>query len=258
MRTLLILLFLGLACLFCLGQSAEEIKRFPAPNATQAVAVDSLYFYTISNRKIVKRLKSDGTVVDEWSGGLKHLNSGIVFDGKLYCSNSNYPQSPMASSMEIFDTETLEHVGSHSFGIYIGSFTWIDRWDDHYYLMFVHYEEKGRERDKGTAYTSLIRTDSAYRREAGWMLPRNFVERLQPMSVSGGTFLPDGRMLLSPHHFEEVYLFSFPKMSYELVWEETISVPFQGQGLALDPYTGLVWGMHRQKREVIVIDLKLN
>ena len=62
------------------AQSVEELGRFPAPNATQAVPVDSLYFYTISNAKIVKRRKSDGEVLKEWEGPLHHLNSGIVLD----------------------------------------------------------------------------------------------------------------------------------------------------------------------------------
>jgi hypothetical protein len=236
------------------GQEAVELRRFSAPNATQAVAVDSLYFYTISNSRIVKRKKSDGEEVDAWSGPLKHLNSGIVLDGKLYCSNTNFPQTPMASSLEIFDAETLEHTDNHSFGIYTGSFTWIDKKDGDWFLMFVHYDEKGKERNKGVAYSSLIRTDSTFRRKAGWTLPPKFIDHLAPMSVSGGAFLPDGRLLLSPHHYEEVYVFSFPKMGYELTWEQTIPVPFQGQGLALDPYEEkVVWGIHRQKREVVSV-----
>jgi len=239
-----------------LGQGYEELNRFPAKNATQAVAVDSLHFYTISNSRIVKRKKSDGQVVGEWSGPLKHLNSGIVLDGKLYCSNTNFPQTPMASSLEIYDAETLEHIGNHSFGIYAGSFTWIDQREGDWYLMFVHYDETGKERDKGVAYSSLIRMDSTFRRKAGWTLPQKFIDHLAPMSVSGGTFLPDGKLLLSPHHFEEIYLFSFPEMGYELVWEDTIPVPFQGQGLAIDPYAEkVVWGMHRQKREVISVKI---
>ena len=236
------------------GQTITEIKRFEAPNATQAVAADSLHFYTISNSRIVKRQKTDGKVLAEWTGPLKHLNSGIVIDDKLYCANTNYPELPMASSLEIYDTETLEHIGSHSFGIYLGSFTWIDRWEGDWYLMFVHYENYAQERDKGVAYTTLIRTDSLFRRMAGWTLPKKLVDHLKPTSVSGGTFLPDGRMLFSPHHFEEIYVFAFPKMGYELVWEETIPVPFQGQGLAVDPFEeGVVWGIHRKNREVIAV-----
>ena len=236
-------------------QVAKEIKRFAAPNATQAVAVDSLHFYTISNAKIVKRKKDDGEIVVEWTGPLKHLNSGIVIDGKLYCANTNYPDLPMASSLEIFDTKTLQHIDSHSFGIYIGSFTWIDKWQDDWYLMFVHYGNYAQERDKGVAYTTLIRTDSLFRRQAGWTIPKKLVDHLKPTSVSGGTFTSDGQLLLSPHHFEEVYLFDFPSMGYELEWKETIAAPSQGQGLAIDRYAGTLWGIHRKNKEVIISTL---
>ena len=240
------------------AQAVKEVKRFAAPNATQAVAVDSLHFYTISNSKIVKRLKADGKIIKEWSGPLAHLNSGIVIDGKLYCANTNYPQVPMASSLEIFDAETLEHIDNHSFGIYIGSFTWIDKWEGDWYLMFVHYGNKAQERNKGVAYTTLIQADSSFRRKAGWTIPAQIVNHLAPMSISGGTFQRDGTLLLSPHHFEEVYEFKIPSIGYELEWLNTIEVPLQGQGLAIDRYTGDVWGIHRKNREVIVLQINFS
>lgn len=250
----------GALCLFWLlpafltAQRVTELQRFKAPNATQAVAVDSLFFYTISNSKIVKRSKADGAVLAEWQGPLKHLNSGIVLDGKLYCANTNYPELPMASSLEIFDTETLQHIGNHSFGIYLGSFTWIDRWQDHFYLMFVHYENRAQERGKGVEYSTLIRTDSLFRREAGWTVPKTLTDHLRPTSISGGTFTSDGLLVLSPHHFEELYIVQLPTIGYELEWLQTIPVPFQGQGLALDRYQeGVIWGIHRENKEVIAI-----
>lgn len=253
-----VLMILGLSISVLQGQTVTELKRFPAPNATQAVAVDSLHFYTISNSKIIKRQKSDGKIVTEWSGPLKHLNSGIVMDGKLYCANTNYPELPMASSLEIYDTKTLEHIGTHSFGIYLGSFTWIDRWEDDFYLMFVHYENYAQERDKGVAYTTLIRTDEQFRRKSGWTIPKKLVDHLKPTSVSGGSFTADGRMIFSPHHFEELYVFQFPKMGYEVEWVETIPVPFQGQGFAFDRFDeNVLWGIRRDNREVIAIRIDI-
>lgn len=257
MRAILILITtLCLAGAVFSQSKATELNRYQAPNATQAVAADHAHFYTISNSKIVKRKKSSGEVVAEWSGDLKHLNSGIILDGKLYCANTNYPELPMASSLEIFDTASLQHIGSHSFGVYIGSFTWIDKWEDDFYLMFVHYENYAQERDKGVAYTTLIRTDDQFRRKAGWTIPKALVDTLKPTSVSGGTFLEDGKLLLSPHHFEEVYVFDFPEMGYELEWVETIPVPFQGQGLAIDQTDGTLWGIHRKNRAVIQVQLE--
>lgn len=50
-------------------------------------------------------------------------------DDKLYASASNWPQWPMASSIEVFNADTLKHLATHSFGIQLGSFTWLDRWN---------------------------------------------------------------------------------------------------------------------------------
>lgn len=254
MKFPLILVLLGtLVSVGLCAQKATEIARFSAPNATQAVAVDSLYFYAISNSKIVKHRKADGVVEKEYIGPFKHLNGGIIIDGKLYCANSNYPEVPMASSLEIFDPTTLTHLGSHSFGLYQGSFTWIDRLGADWYLMFVHYENYAQERGKGVEYTSLVRMDTAFRQKGGWILPKKLVERLRPESISGGSF--QGEFLyLSPHHWEEVYVCRIPQLGYELEWVATVPVPFQGQGLAWDRYQpGVLWGMHRQKREVIAV-----
>lgn len=238
-------------------QTVTELARFSAPNATQAVAVDELYFYAISNSKIVKHRKTDGSVVKTYSGTFKHLNSGIILEGKLYCANTNYPELPMASSLEIFDPKTLEHIGTHSFGMYIGSFTWIDRWKKDWYLMFVHYENYAQERNKGVEYSSLVQMDKAFRQKGGWTLPKALVERLRPESISGGCFAKDGKLYMSPHHFEEIYVMQIPSQGYELEWIKTIPVPFEGQGFALDPaQDGVLWGIHRKQREVICIRIK--
>jgi len=257
MKTFTIFIIILFTTQIILAQKATELSRFSAPNAAQAVAVDSLYFYAISNSKIVKHKKSDGSVVKEQKYPFKHLNGGIIIDGKLYCANSNFPEVPMASSLEIFDPNTLEHIGSHSFGLYVGSFTWIDRWQGDWYLMFVHYENYAQEGMKGVAYSALIRTDSLFRQKGGWMLPKALIERLRPESISGGSFTTDGKLYLSPHHHEEVYVCQIPKMGYEIELVKTIPVPFQGQGLAWDRYQpGVLWGMHREKREVISVRIE--
>jgi glycerophosphoryl diester phosphodiesterase len=252
--------FLSLLHLCGQAQSVwQELSRYQAPNATQAVAADSEFFYTISNSTIVKHSQETGEELARWRGPLKHLNSGAIIDGKLYCANSNYPQVPMASSLEIFDCKTLRHIGSHSFGHYIGSFTWIDRiGEDDYLLMFVHYENQAQERGKGVGYTTLIRTDNQFRRKGGWILPKSLVDYLKPTSISGGIVLSEHTLLLSPHHNEEVYLFNIPDYGYELEWIETIPVPFQGQGLALDHSGNTLWGMRRDTREVIEISMVIS
>src|SRR5688572_10645260 len=115
------------------------LNEFAAPEATQAVAVDDRYFYAIANAQIAKYQRSDGKRITHWKAGpemqLAHLNSGIVIEGILYCCNSNYPHFPEVSSVESFSPATLEHIGSHSFGIYEGSLTWVDRHDDSWWAV---------------------------------------------------------------------------------------------------------------------------
>ena len=45
---------------------------------------------------------------------LIHLDSGAVHRGLLYAAHSNYDESPMASSVEVLDAHSLEHVDSHA------------------------------------------------------------------------------------------------------------------------------------------------
>ena len=63
----------------------EELRRFSAPEARQAVAVDDRHFYAITNRRIGKYEKDTGARVAEWeasaTGSFIHLNSGVVLDG---------------------------------------------------------------------------------------------------------------------------------------------------------------------------------
>lgn len=252
--SLLLFLFMTISGI---AQTSTELFRVKSRHATQAVAVDSLHFYAISNSQIVKYRKSNKDSIAAWSGPLKHLNSGIIINGKLYCVNSNYPEKPMASSVEIFDTKTLQHIGSHSFGIYEGSCTWVDWYQGHWYAYFSQYENEGGEPGRGVQYSSLVQFDSEWRRTAGWMLPKALVERIRPMNLSGGTFTKDGLLYCSPHHDLELYILRLPSIGYELEWLKTIPVPFQGQGIAIDRYQkNVLYGIHRGTREVISIKLE--
>ncbi|MDX2068417.1 MAG: hypothetical protein SFV55_08315 [Haliscomenobacter sp.] len=257
MKILLGLILTGLFWIPGMTQTSTELFRVKSRHATQAVAVDSLHFYAISNSQIVKYRKSNKDSVASWSGPLKHLNSGIIINGKLYCVNSNYPEKPMASSVEIFDPKTLQHIGSQSFGIYEGSCTWVDWYEGHWYAYFSQYENEGGEPGRGVQYSSLVQFDSEWRRTAGWILPKALVERIRPMNLSGGTFREDGLLYCSPHHDLELYILRIPNIGYELDWVKTIPVPFQGQGIAIDRYQkNVLYGIHRGTREVISIKLE--
>lgn len=256
MKKLILFFILGSQVWPVFSQQAVEFDRFAAPNATQGVAVDKDYLYVISNSRIVKYTKATHEQVDSWEGPLKHMNSGAVIKGKLYCVNSNYPLSPPASSIEIFDPNTLEHIANHSLGIYAGSLTWLDWHEGYWYAMFAQYENEAKELGKDAYFSQIVQFDSLWRRTAGWILPKDLIDKNRPLSISGGGFAPDGNIYLSPHHDLELYIIRLPKMGYEVEWVQTIASPTQGQAFAWDksaPWK--LYGIHRQNREVIGVEI---
>ena len=98
-------------------------KVYETFDARQAVAVDAEHFYAVNNFRITKHDKRTGEPLIQWDGvseddgPLIHLDSAMVLEGKLYAAHSNYPIWPMASSVEVWDTATMAHIDSHSFGI---------------------------------------------------------------------------------------------------------------------------------------------
>ena len=73
-------------------------------------------------------------------GPFVHMDSGAVHRGRLYAADSTYNESPMENSVEVFDPRTMQHAGSHSFGIDRGSLTWIDRHEDSWWAAFANYD----------------------------------------------------------------------------------------------------------------------
>ena len=190
------------------------IRRYPAPEARQAVAVDATHFYAIDNRRIGKYEKASGTKVGEWQdaegGPFIHLNSGVVIDGRLYCAHSNYPGVPMVSSIEVWDTGTLRHVQSIPVGTGRGSATWIDRHDGAWWVMYAHYPAPNGEPGKGPEYSVLVRYDTEWRETGAWAFPKAVVARWDGMSSSGGVWTADGRLITAGHHAPELHVLRLP------------------------------------------------
>ena len=239
----------------------EEVRRFSAAEATQGVAVDADHFYAITNRRIGKYDKRSGERVGLWEGEpdgpVIHLDSGIVLDGRLYCAHSNYPGVPMVSSIEIFDTETMDHVGSHSFGIFGGSATWVDWAEGYWWVAFGHYAGRGGVPDQGPAWTNLVQFDENWRRVAGYVYPSDVVERFETMSNSGGTWGTDGQLYATGHDKGEVFVLSLPTAGSVLELRETLPVTAEGQGIAWDRgEPGTLYSIIRSSREVVVSKLR--
>ncbi len=236
--------------------SLETIRRYKAPEARQAVAVDRTHFYAITNSKIGKYEKATGKPVATWSdetGAIKHLNSGVVVKGKLYCSNSNYPEIPMQGSIEIFDTTSLKHMGSHSFGIGLGSPTWIDWRDNAWWVVFGHYNGKGGEPGRTNDQTQLVKFDKEFRRMASWTFPTQVISQWDGMTSSGGFWHPSGVLVTTGHHFTSLYLVRLPKAGSVLEFVSEIKMEAEGQGIALDPVdSSLVYSIQRKTGEVLV------
>lgn len=235
--------------------AATTLHRFTIAEARQAVAVDATAFYAIDNATIAKYDRKTGELLKKWQGPkggpVLHMDSGVVVDGRLYTAHSNYPDWPMISSVEIWDATTLDHVGSHSFGIDRGSFTWLDRDPQgRWWGAFANYN---RVFDKspvayGNKYTTqLVRFDADWRVVEAFVYPDALVERFKDMSNSGGGFGPDGRLYVTGHDNPELYVLEPPKFGSVMVWVETIPIELGGQGFAFDrSEPGVVWGIVRK------------
>jgi len=245
------------------SQTITEIRKFQVLEAKQAVAVDQQYFYVINNSTISKFSKTDGKLITSWDGtkeGIKHLNSGVVIKGKLYCANSNYPEIPMASSIEIFDIKTMQHIGNHSFGIAEhGSLTWIDQKDGFWWIGFAHYGGKESSEGRDVRWTSLVKYDMEFRQLESWIFPKNIVEVFTPKSNSGGAWGKDGLLYCTGHDRPEVYVMKLPKSGYTLEHIATVPAPIYGQGIAIDhfiPNRQIIYGLNRATNTVTVSEIK--
>lgn len=246
-----------------LALRAEAVAAFPAEEARQGAAVDFEAFYAIVNSAIGRYDRRTGERLASWSlprsGPIRHINScHVALDrAVLLCANSNFPETPMASSIEAFDARTLEHLASRSLGLTDGSLVWFDRFDrtgleTQWIAGFAHYDGRGGMPGRDHRATRIELLDASFRSVGGWMLPDSVLERLAPHSASGGAMGPDGLLYLLGHDREELYVLAFPELGPELEHVATVAVELQGQALAWDRTTSerIVWGISRPEQEV--------
>ncbi|MEO9147153.1 MAG: hypothetical protein ABI237_16510 [Ginsengibacter sp.] len=246
-------------------KKAIEIHRFPIGNAIhlQGVAVDGEYFYAISNFTIAKYRKSNGSFVSVWDRGkdsiIRHLNSGVVINGKLYCANSNFPENPMVSSIEIFDTKTMKHIGSHSFGIFAGSATWVDRKGGFWWVVFANYNGKHSSEGRDNRWTTLVKFNNDWNELESWVFPREVLEAFAPNSNSGGNWSKDGKLYITGHDKKEMYIMKLPDIGYTLQLLQVVPVINPGQAIAIDRWQEkkeIFYSVNREDNAVIVQELK--
>jgi predicted GH43/DUF377 family glycosyl hydrolase len=233
----------------------REVQRFNCAEAHQAVAVDETTMFAISNRGIGKYSKLSGKLLKQWTAPsespIRHMNSGVVIGQRLYCANSNWPQTPLRNSVEIFDTESLDHVRRQAFSESQGAINWIDRRQGAWWIVFAYYGKDVRR-------TRLVRYDDQWREMGQWSFPESVVERFLPNSNSGGAFGPSGRLYVSGHDHGELYVMDVPDSTEEKVLRHvtTVESPIAGQGIAWDRSDiGSLFGIVRKNHEVVKMRL---
>jgi len=238
---------------------AQTISRLPAPEANQGVAVDGAHVYAIGNSEIGKYDRKTGERVALWTGDpatFPHLNSCAVIDRELVCASSNYPATPMTSTVEVFDPEKMLHLRSVALGRQPGSLTWIDRRDGAWWACFANYDARGGEPGRDHRFTTLLRFDDRWRVTGAWTFPPAVLARFKPRSSSGGAWGADGRLYVTGHDLPEVYVLEVPRTGNELKLVATIEVAIEGQAIAFDrARPGVLFGISRAKREVVEMKL---
>lgn len=238
---------------------AQTLSRFPADGANQGVAVDAAAIYAIDNSRIVKYRRADGARLRSWTGdpaSFPHLNSCAVIGREMVCASSNYPATPMASTVLVFDPETLMHLRTIPMGRQPGSLTWVDRRDGAWWACFANYDGRGGERGRDHTQTTLVKFDDAWKAQAAWTFPAEVLARFKPRSASGGAWGSDGRLYVTGHDLPELYVLELPKTGSVLRLVATIQVPVEGQAIAFDrDRPGVLYGISRARREVVAMQL---
>lgn len=241
------------------GVVATELKRWHVMEANQGVAVDAEHFYGIGNHALVKHRKDTGERVAEWfgprAGAIIHLNSGWVDGDRLLLSHSNFPQLPMASSLEVYDARSLQPLESHSLGMRLGSLTWAVRHQGFWWACFANYNDSGTTPGFDQRWTHVAKFDDNWQELQAWLFPPQVIATWGDSSCSGGDWGEDGLLYVTGHDAAQLHVLRLPQQGVTLEYVTTIDVPFEGQSWAWDrSATGerVIYGISRARQEVIV------
>ena len=221
----------------------RETAVLAAPEAFQAAAADDSHVYAIANSKIAKYDRATGRPLATSSGPAQHLNSGFLWNGKLYAAHSNYPRLPEKSEIKVLDPATMQLTTFKDFGNYGGSLTWAVREGDHWWCNFARYGD-------ANAQTFLVKFDDQWREQGRWTYPQEVIRELGRNSLSGGIWR-EGSLLVTGHDDPVLFRLQLPTEGSVLKLVEKQGAPFSGQGFAADPKTGGLLGIRRSKRQVV-------
>jgi len=167
----------------------------------------------------------------------------------------------MTSSIEIWNAEDMSHIATHSFGVNRGSLTWLDRHEGVWWGAFANYDKV--QSDQSSPYghtdrTQVVRFDDDFVVVESWTLPKEILDRMRPMSNSGGSWGSDGLLYLTGHDHGELYVMEIPQAGSVLHWAATVEVPImEGQGIAWDRTSdeSIIWAIYKQDRRVLKVSM---
>ena len=232
-----------------------ETKRFPAPEARQGVAAAGRFVYAIDDSAIAKYDPATGKRVARWRGDPKrfrHLNSCTLVERNLICAGSNYPDVPMASSVETFDAETLRHIATRNLGRGRGSLTWLDLHKGSWWACFANYDGKGGEPGRDHRATTLVRYSPDFVEQEAWLFPEEVLRRMAPRSSSGGAWNADGLLYVTGHDAAELYVLRPPKQGNRLELVAIVPTVTGGQAIDWDPgQPRTLWSIDRKASQIV-------
>ncbi len=252
-------LLLAAAALAAASPAATEVDRFPAEEAHQGVVADERHVYAIANSVIAKYDRKTRKRIAAWQGDpakFIHMNSCSLIRAELICSLSNYPNTPMVSSIEWFDPKTMTHRRSLPLGHAYGSLTWVDWHDGSWWACFANYDGKGGEPGRDHRATTLVRYDKDFKELQRFRFPDTVLERFSPRSSSGGAWADDGLLYVTGHDRPELYVMRVPKAGDVLEHVGTFAIPTPGQAIAWQRGAKrILWGIERARNEVVAAQI---
>jgi len=243
---------------------ARLLRTYDAFDANQGVGVDRSHFYAVDNTSITRHSRETGA--PGCSSRAPTAGPSSTWTAARWavagCTRRTpiTNESPMESSVEVFDARTMKHVDTHSFGIDRGSLTWIDRAPDGYWwAAFANYDRVFDGEVYGeTNNTQVVKMNDGFEVIEGYTIPPEILDRFRPMSNSGGSWGPDGRLWITGHDLGEAYVMEPPRAGSELRWIATVSLPgVEGQGIAWDlngPRPTL-WAIKRSTKQVLQFEV---
>jgi len=248
--------------LICISLSAEEtatskvnkiLQTIPV-KASQGVAVDAHYFYAISNTSIEKYEKKSLKKLAIWKASgekfkhFKHMNSGTVIDGKLYCAHSRFPIDRNDCTVEIWDVsgERLDHEKTIPLERKHGSLTWIDKGPKGFWWMCYAVYGKNNKNTKLVKYE--FKGDKFLEIE-NWVFPSEVISAWGKMSCSGGSWGRDEKLYTTGHDHAQAHVLKLDgNKNFQFVRTEK-NLGFYGQAIAWDRSSKkpILWGIVKNK-----------